>query len=160
MIRLEGVGDWDFWVHCTWMSFNNGCSRNLELRLFSPHPLCFIRFGTSYLMMEIQITYKDIRGTQYISSTSDFPNTEESPHILSIEEPMIRLTLIVPNETIGSIISLLLDRRGIQQELSMIDANRTLLRFRLPLAEMIVDFFDTVQGISSGFVTYVLKSIS
>ena len=73
---------------------------------------------------------------------------------------MIRLTLIVPNETIGSIISLLLDRRGIQQELSMIDANRTLLRFRLPLAEMIVDFFDTVQGISSGFVTYVLKSIS
>ncbi|KAM0682885.1 Translation factor guf1 mitochondrial [Mitosporidium daphniae] len=101
-----------------------------------------------------KINYKGSRGTQYISSTSEFPGIEESPDILSIEEPMVRLTLIVQQEAIGPILSLLLGRRGVHQQMSMVDSNRTLIGFRLPLAEIIVDFFDTVQSISSGFVTF------
>lgn len=107
----------------------------------------------------IQINYKGSRGTQYISSTSEFPGIEESPDILSIEEPMVRLTLIVQQEAIGPILSLLLGRRGVHQQMSMVDSNRTLIGFRLPLAEIIVDFFETVQSISSGFVTYIMNDL-
>lgn len=103
--------------------------------------------------LNIKINYKDSRGTQYLSSINDFPEMSESPKISSVEEPMIRLSLIIRHEDVGPILSSLLERRGIQQDMSIFDATQTLIIFRMPLSEIIVDFFDTVQSITSGFIT-------
>lgn len=54
----------------------------------------------------------------------------------------------------GSVISLCLERRGIQRSATNIDNHRVLLQYDLPLSEIVVDFHDTLKTISSGYASF------
>ena len=73
--------------------------------------------------------------------------------IKSISEPLIKATIICPNEFVGNIISLCEDKRGIQLELSYSES-RVILIYQLPLNEIVFDFYDRLKSISSGYASF------
>ena len=73
--------------------------------------------------------------------------------IESIREPICRVDIMVPNEFVGDIMKLCLDRRGIYKTQTVIGENRQLVTFEVPLAEIIYDFYDKLKGMTSGYGT-------
>jgi GTP-binding protein LepA len=73
--------------------------------------------------------------------------------VLSIEEPYIRTQIITPAEYIGNIMKIALDRRGTFSNTQYLDQNRVDMEFRLPLSEVIFDFFDKLKSVSRGYAS-------
>lgn len=63
-------------------------------------------------------------------------------------------TIITPDEYLGPVISLCMERRGVQKSALNIDNNRLMLQYYMPLCEVIVDFHDTLKTISSGYASF------
>jgi len=74
-------------------------------------------------------------------------------HIDFIEEPWINATIIVPDEYLGSVLTLCTDRRGEQTELTYV-GQRAMLRYRLPLNEVVIDFYDRLKSVSRGYASF------
>ena len=70
-----------------------------------------------------------------------------------IEEPWITATIIVPDDYLGSVLSLCTDRRGEQVELTYV-GSRAMLRYRLPLNEVVIDFYDRLKSVSRGYASF------
>ncbi|CAL9059251.1 translation factor GUF1 homolog, mitochondrial isoform X1 [Musa acuminata AAA Group] len=69
-------------------------------------------------------------------------------------EPSVIATIIIPSEYVGPVITLCSERRGEQLEYSFIDSQRALMKYRLPLRELIVDFYNELKSITSGYATF------
>lgn len=63
-------------------------------------------------------------------------------------------TIITPDVYLGSIISLCIERRGVQKTATNIDNERVMVQFILPLCEIVVDFHDALKTISSGYASF------
>lgn len=86
----------------------------------------------------------------------DLENPADMPDITkieSIEEPWVRATIMMPDKYMGGIMQLCADRRGEQENISYV-GNRAVLVYRLPLAEIVFDFYDRVKSISSGYASF------
>ncbi len=70
-----------------------------------------------------------------------------------IEEPWIKATILVPDEHLGSILKLCEERRGVQQELTYV-GSRAMLVYRLPLNEVVFDFYDRLKSVSRGYASF------
>ena len=89
-------------------------------------------------------------------TTSDLQNPSNMPepnYIKTIKEPWINATLITPDEYLGSIIKLCEEKRGSQKNLSY-SGNRAILKYELPLNEVVFDFYDRLKSISSGYASF------
>ena len=73
--------------------------------------------------------------------------------VLEIREPICRVEIMLPNQYIGDIMKLCLDRRGIYQSQQVVGETRQMLTFEIPLAEIIYDFYDKLKGMTSGYGT-------
>src|SRR5690606_1382675 len=80
----------------------------------------------------------------------DMPDPVKIDHI---EEPWIKASILVPDEYLGGVLKLCEDRRGIQQELTY-SGNRAMLVYRLPLNEVVFDFYDRLKSISRGYASF------
>ncbi|KAG7548585.1 Transcription factor GTP-binding domain [Arabidopsis suecica] len=69
-------------------------------------------------------------------------------------EPTVIATIILPSEYVGAVINLCSDRRGQQLEYTFIDAQRVFLKYQLPLREIVVDFYDELKSITSGYASF------
>jgi GTP-binding protein LepA len=85
-----------------------------------------------------------------LHNPADFP---EVTRIERIEEPWIRATIIVPDEYLGSVLKLCEDRRGSQVELTYA-GNRAMVIYRLPLNEVVFDFYDRLKSVSRGYASF------
>jgi GTP-binding protein LepA len=70
-----------------------------------------------------------------------------------IEEPYVRATIHTPQEFVGSVLAICQERRGTQTGLSYISATRVLVSYELPLAEVIMDFFDKLKTQTRGYAS-------
>ena len=70
-----------------------------------------------------------------------------------IEEPVIRATIICPNEMIGEMMNLVRDRRGEISHTESVDGGRILLTCHLPLNEIVIDFYDKLKSLSRGYAS-------
>jgi GTP-binding protein LepA len=70
-----------------------------------------------------------------------------------IEEPWIRATILVPDEYLGSVLKLCEDRRGIQENLTYA-GSRAMLVYKLPLNEVVFDFYDRLKSVSRGYASF------
>jgi GTP-binding protein LepA len=86
-----------------------------------------------------------------IENPSDFP---ERNYIDEILEPMIDATIIVPQQYLGSIIKLCEEKRGKQVNLTYLDDTRVILKYRLPLNEVAMEFYGELKGLSSGYASF------
>ena len=83
-------------------------------------------------------------------------NPADMPDVVKIdyiEEPWIRATILVPDEHLGAILKLCEDRRGIQQELTYA-GGRAMLVYKLPLNEVVFDFYDRLKSVSRGYASF------
>lgn len=86
-----------------------------------------------------------------VENPSDFPEANRIDEIL---EPMIDATIIVPKKFLGNIISLCEQKRGIQQDLRYLDEQRIILKYKLPLNEVAIEFYDQLKSLSSGYASF------
>ena len=70
-----------------------------------------------------------------------------------IEEPWINATIMVPDEYLGAVLSLCTERRGEQTELTYV-GGRAMVRYRLPLNEVVIDFYDRLKSVSRGYASF------
>ncbi len=73
--------------------------------------------------------------------------------ILEIREPFCKLEIMLPKASIGDIMKLCLERRGIFKSQMYVSETRDLITFEIPLAELIYDFYDKLKGMTSGYGT-------
>ncbi|XP_062009948.1 translation factor GUF1 homolog, mitochondrial [Rosa rugosa] len=69
-------------------------------------------------------------------------------------EPTVLATIIIPSEYVGAVITLCSERRGQQLEYTFIDSQRAFMKYRLPLREIVVDFYNELKSITSGYATF------
>ncbi len=86
-----------------------------------------------------------------IDNPAGMPDPTE---IDSIEEPVIAATVILPEEYIGGVIQLLISRRGTQRNIKFISKTRAILEYTLPLAEVVMDFYDKLKSVSRGYASF------
>lgn len=86
----------------------------------------------------------------------------EPTEILRIEEPYVKLSLHTPSEYIGGLLKLCEDRRGVQIKMEYITDTKVIIEYRLPLNEMVMDFYDKLKSISKGYASmeYELSDFS
>jgi len=71
----------------------------------------------------------------------------------TVAEPWIKLEIVCPKETVGAIMKIIQQRRGIYKNLTYIDTERVVASFEMPLANMIIDFYDALKNVSSGYAS-------
>jgi GTP-binding protein LepA len=74
-------------------------------------------------------------------------------HIDHIKEPWIKATILVPDDYLGAVLKLCQDRRGEQLDLTYA-GSRAMLVYRLPLNEVVIDFYDRLKSISRGYASF------
>ncbi|AFM23781.1 translation elongation factor 4 [Desulfomonile tiedjei] len=75
-------------------------------------------------------------------------------YIQSAKEPFIRASIILPDQFLGPVISLSIDRRGVQKDMHYLDSSRVELTFDLPLSEVLFDFYDRLKSVSRGYASF------
>lgn len=73
--------------------------------------------------------------------------------VRSIEEPVVRATILVPDEYLGAVLKLCNDRRGVQEELTYA-GSRAMVVYKIPLNEIVFDFYDRLKSITSGYASF------
>jgi GTP-binding protein LepA len=73
--------------------------------------------------------------------------------ILEIEEPWIEATILTPDDYLGAVLKLCQDRRGIQKELTYV-GSRAMVKYDLPLNEVVFDFYDRLKSVSKGYASF------
>jgi GTP-binding protein LepA len=85
-----------------------------------------------------------------LHNPADFPDGSVIDHI---EEPWIKATIMLPDDYLGPVLTLCNDRRGQQVELTYVGA-RAMLVYRLPLNEVVFDFYDRLKSVSRGYASF------
>src|SRR6185503_13186096 len=85
-----------------------------------------------------------------LHNPADMPDVVK---IAFIEEPWIKATILVPDEHLGAVLKLCQDRRGEQIELTYA-GNRAMVIYRLPLNEVVFDFYDRLKSVSRGYASF------
>jgi GTP-binding protein LepA len=93
-----------------------------------------------------------------IDNPSDMPSSGD---LDEIREPWLDISIIVPSRYIGAVMELVTGRRGAYRELVYLDADRVQLKFEMPLAELIVDFYDQLKSRTQGYASldYTFKDM-
>ena len=71
-----------------------------------------------------------------------------------IEEPIVKARIVVPTEYVGNVMQLCQDRRGEFLHMDYLEDRRALLEYRLPLTEIVVDFYDRLKSVSRGYASF------
>lgn len=99
---------------------------------------------------DYQITMED--GTEHeIKSATDLPDPAQ---IQEIREPWVRGEVVVPKTYVGEVIQLIARKRGVQKNISYMDAELALIAFDAPLANLLTDFYDQLKSVTSGFGSF------
>lgn len=86
---------------------------------------------------------------KYIDNPSQLP---EPNFIEEIREPMVEASILVPQEYLGNVITLCIERRGVQKKLQYM-TNQVLLVYSMPMSDVVLDFFDRLKSVSRGFAS-------
>lgn len=96
------------------------------------------------------------RITLFDGKVIDLENPADLPDLTKIEkleEPYVRVMLHTPTEYIGGILKLCEDRRGAQEKMEYITDKKVIIQYKLPLNEMVMDFYDKLKSISKGYAS-------
>src|SRR5574344_695917 len=89
--------------------------------------------------------------TLYIDNPLEYP---DPMRVDWAEEPYIQANIITPTEYVGPIITLCLEKRGVQPHMNYLDTKRVEVLYEMPLSEVLFDFYDRVKSISRGYASF------
>ncbi|MDC7224244.1 MAG: translation elongation factor 4, partial [Spirochaetales bacterium] len=111
-------------------------------------------FGLNIVLTSPSVSYHIIpqKGEPYyLDNPLNFPDPGT---ILSSEEPYITAAIITPTEYLGNIMTLCMQKRGIQTDMNYLDEKRVEIRYDMPLAEVLFDFYDKLKSVSRGYASF------
>ncbi|WP_349828025.1 translation elongation factor 4 [Brevibacterium litoralis] len=95
-----------------------------------------------------EVTMED--GSEHVvTNPSEFPEGK----IREVREPMVRTTVLLPSEFVGAVMELCQSKRGQMQGMDYLSEDRVELRYRMPLAEIVFDFFDQLKSRTKGYAS-------
>jgi GTP-binding protein LepA len=106
--------------------------------------------------VEYQVTLSHGRGTVVVDNPARMPPPGE---IEAIAEPWVRVSIVSPATYIGALMELTTNRRGVFVDLEYLDPQRVLMRVEMPLAELIVDFYDQLKSRTAGYASMDYEEI-
>jgi len=86
-----------------------------------------------------------------VDNPSKLPSAD---NIALIEEPVLDVLILTPDEYVGPILQLLEQRRGVQTSLEYLSASRVSIRYQVPLNEIVMDFYDRLKAVSRGYASF------
>ncbi len=99
--------------------------------------------------VEYEVALRD--GTvKTITRPSDLPDPSR---IEEIREPWMKVTIITPADSIGPVMDLITSRRGVYQNMTYLDPRRVMIEAEVPLAELIIDFYDALKSRTRGYAS-------
>ncbi|HUZ18717.1 MAG TPA: translation elongation factor 4 [Spirochaetia bacterium] len=111
-------------------------------------------FGLSIVLTSPSVRYQvylNDGSKVMIDNPSEYPSETS---IAMVEEPYIVAAIITPTDYVGNIITLCLEKRGIQKNLVYLDEKRVELTYDMPLAEVLFDFYDRLKSVSRGYASF------
>ncbi|MCL4741636.1 MAG: translation elongation factor 4 [Phycisphaerales bacterium] len=113
--------------------------------------------GVEVVQTAPTVSYKVVvRGKGGVLEEIEVHNPADLPDmglVEEIREPICRVEIMIPNQYVGEIMKLCLDRRGVYKSQMVVSETRQMLTFEVPLAELIYDFYDKLKGLTSGYGT-------
>ncbi|MEY3028699.1 MAG: elongation factor 4 [Actinomycetota bacterium] len=109
-------------------------------------------FGLSLIATSPSVVYEVVREDgkeSIVTNPSEFPEGK----VREVREPIIRATILAPKEYVGTIMELCQARRGSLIDMNYLSEDRVQLRYRLPLAEIVFDFFDALKSRTQGYAS-------
>nr|WP_218847084.1 translation elongation factor 4 [Psychromicrobium silvestre] len=103
--------------------------------------------------VEYQVTLED-KKIVHVTNPSEYPTGK----ISEVREPMVSATILAPNEFVGSIMELCQGRRGQMRGMDYLSEDRVELRYWIPLAEIVFDFFDLLKSKTRGYASLDWKA--
>jgi GTP-binding protein LepA len=113
--------------------------REFNLQLIASAPSC-----------KYQVMLNNAKGELLINNPAQLPSPN---HIDEIREPWVAASVVTPSTYIGTIMELSTDKRGIFEGMEYLDEKRVVMRFQIPLAELIVDYFDQLKSRTQGYAS-------
>ncbi len=116
-------------------------------------------FGLDLIATAPTVIYKVIKsdGTELeIHNPSELPPVNEIDEIL---EPYVKATILTPTEYLGNVITLVNDKRGIQEKMDYITPERVLLEYAIPMNEIVMDFYDKLKSTTKGYASFDYEPI-
>ena len=114
----------------------------------------------SNLTKALKIAKLEIVGNEWLelgsTSIDDIASLDDDDFI---EEPYIHGRILTPQENVGGIMKIALERRGVQINMEFPSQNRVLLEYELPLNEIVLDFYDKLKSISKGYASFDYEMI-
>ena len=110
-------------------------------------------FGLNLITTAPSVRYRITRVGQEVievDSPAKFPNPSD---ISKIEEPIIKAMIITSDESVGSILRLCQEKRGIQKNFEYLSPTRVMFTYELPLNEIVMDFYDRLKSVSRGYAS-------
>ena len=110
-------------------------------------------YNLDLIITSPSVSYKvNLKNQKTISiySPSDLPDRSK---ILTVEEPWVKLDIICPKSYLGSVMELLKNYDGVWKDTQYINPERIILKYEAPLSMIIVDFYDQLKSVSSGFAS-------
>jgi GTP-binding protein LepA len=113
--------------------------REFNLQLIASAPSC-----------KYQVHLSNGKGELLINNPAQLPSPN---HIDEIREPWVNASIVTPSSYIGTIMDLSTDKRGIFDGMEYLDEKRVVMSFQIPLAELIVDYFDQLKSRTQGYAS-------
>jgi len=99
------------------------------------------------------VSYEVIKNDSSIVKISNPAALPDPNHRIGIREPWVKAEILVPGRYIGAVMELAQDKRGIQKNMDYLNEDRVLIEVELPLATLVLDFYDSLKSITQGYAS-------
>jgi len=110
-------------------------------------------YNLELLITAPSVEYQVLRTDGEIMTVDNPSDMPDLGLIASIEEPVMQISVITPTRYIGTIMDLVTNKRGTFETMDYLDPQRVLIKYRIPLAEIVIDFYDQLKSRSQGYAS-------
>lgn len=110
-------------------------------------------YNLSLIATAPSVSYEVVKTNEEVLKISNPTELPDQSYYHEIREPWMKVEIISPREYIGGIMKLCEERRGIQTNIQYLETVRAILSFELPLSQIIMDFYDQLKSVTSGYAS-------
>ncbi len=110
-------------------------------------------YGLDLLITAPSVEYQVLLSNGDVITVDNPADMPDAGRIEAIEEPIMLITIITPTRYIGSIMDLVTGKRGVFESMEHLDPQRVALKYKIPLSEIVVDFYDQLKSRTQGYAS-------
>jgi GTP-binding protein LepA len=110
-------------------------------------------YNLELLITAPSVEYQVLRTNGDIATVDNPSEMPDADLIASVEEPVMQISVFTPTRYIGTIMDLVTNKRGAFETMEYLDPQRVLLKYRIPLAEIVIDFYDQLKSRTQGYAS-------